>query len=646
MILNNINFCYLIYSYLIYILLDEPLIIPFTIPSDLVQGSNVKLMCSVSKGSQPLKVKKKNLKLIKIKLKNLSILLLQFEWLFNGHTLAVTNDLFLQNLDDASILNIKNLKINHNGNYSCVVNNKFGRDAFTALLSINSIDWIKKPPEVLSVRETESINLDCIADGFPKVKTTWSKLNNLPKNSKNNPISLEQLNNQQQLKSMPNGTLRLEYIQKSDEGDYLCTVDNGVQEKLVAKTSIAIQLAAKVSMIDNNGKELISSNLNEPPISFAKKCESHTIRCLASGDKPLFVEWFKEGKIMRYKFSSNMETLSSPTTSGLLSELHFKKIDRENSGLYECLSRNDLSESKKGLKLVVLEVPESPKNLAISELDSTSARLSWELGYNGNLDLTKVNIYYWESDRKQSGNHKLNKVEIDLATSTWHVLKGLKSGTAYNVALTCVNKIGESALSESVKFYTKIKNPVNSPTDLTIKKVFSNKIVINWKYLKQDYKSSNLTGFQVFYKPIDEQNYYIERMTVKEYELDLKDQLQLTLVNLKKNTKYQIKIKAYNKEGYSPDSEEIECVTLKGNLPNPPRITQHQIHSKSYLIVKWDYSPVISNPTLNAALKHQEELGSQNNEHQQQMVPKASSDDFSNLQDFDESVQYFSKFFF
>lgn len=195
--------------------------------------------------------------------------------------------------------------------------------------------------------------------------------------------------------------------------------------------------------------------------------------------------------------------------------------------------------------------------------------------------------------------------------------------------------VGESMLSESVQFETKMKNPMNPATDLTIEKVFSNKILISWKYSLIDRRSSNITGFQIFYKPLDEQNYFIERVTIKDNDLEANEQLHLTLINLKRNTKYLIKVKALNKEGYSPDSEEIECSTLRGNVPNPPRITQHQVHSKSYLIVKWEHSNAPINPTLNAALRHDE-----SNDHQQQLVPKTSSDD-SDLQDFDNSVQFF-----
>ena len=91
------------------------------------------------------------------------------------------------------------------------------------------------------------------------------------------------------------------------------------------------------------------------------------------------------------------------------------------------------------------------------------------------------------------------------------------------------------------------------------------------------------------------------------------------------------------KVGFSPDSEEIECSTLRGNVPlNAPRITQHQVHSKSYLIVKWEHTDVPANPTLNAALRHEEPA-----DHQQQLVPAKTSDDASSLQELDNSVQFF-----
>lgn len=174
-----------------------------------------------------------------------------------------------------------------------------------------------------------------------------------------------------------------------------------------------------------------------------------------------------------------------------------------------------------------------------------------------------------------------------------------------------------------------------------IKKVLSNRIAIGWKYSSKELKNANVTGFQVLYKPIDEQNYYIERVNVKD-DLETNEQFDLALVNLKRNTKYLIKVKSYNNQGFSEDSDEIECLTLRGNVPSAPFITDHQVYSKgNYLIVKWEHKNQIKNQVLNAALRH-EELNS-NTEHQNQLVPKTSNDENSNLLDTENNseVQFF-----
>lgn len=527
-------------------------------------------------------------------------------------------------------MNIKNLQLIHNSNISCVATNRFGKDVYTSLLVVNAApQWVKRAPELLKVKENEPVQLDCLVNGHPTPRITWTK--SLTKNSKDSSEP------SQQLKSLPNGTLQLDSVQKADEGEYVCTVDNKIGEKLVSRTQIEVQTPAKVSMIDNSGRELVASETGELPVNYARKGEEFSIRCKAIGDQPLTIDWFKNHELMQYKFSSNMETLNSLSPSGLISELHWRSIQRSDSATYECAVKNSLGESRMGQKLVVLEPPEAPKNVKISDLDSNSAKVSWQLGYAGNLELTRIHVYYWESKTKRQtgGNQKLNKIEIDLATSTWHVLKQLKSGTAYSVAVTCVNSVGESAFSAPVEFETKMKSPTLKP-DLTIRKVFGNKIEIAWKYPLQERKAANVTGFQVFYKPIDEQNYFIERITATDNELEpATEEMHLTLVNLKKNTKYLVKVKAYNREGYSPDSDEIEITTLRGNVPSAPLITQHQVHSKSYLIVKWEHS---NSPTnLNAALRH-EEPNSPPNEHQHQLVPKT---DDGGLEDFDSAVQFF-----
>ena len=232
-------------------------------------------------------------------------------------------------------MNIKNLQLIHNSNISCVATNRFGKDVHTALLVVNAApQWVKKAPELVKAKENEPVQLDCLVNGNPSPRISWTK--SLTKNSK------EQPQQGQPLKSFPNGTLQLDSVQKSDEGEFVCTVDNKIGEKLVSRTQLEVQTPARVSMIDNRGKELVASDAGELPVNYARKGEEFSIRCKAIGDQPLTIDWWKNHELMQYKFSSNMETLSSLSPSGLISELHWRSIERSDSADYECSVKNSL----------------------------------------------------------------------------------------------------------------------------------------------------------------------------------------------------------------------------------------------------------------------------------------------------------------
>ncbi|XP_053206048.1 cell adhesion molecule DSCAML1-like isoform X1 [Panonychus citri] len=95
----------------------RPRIQPFTFPNEVNLNQPILVInCIVSSGDVPI----------------------TFEWLKDGQSIQAENnnnvDIDVRNHEMYSILEMKNLKSKHIGNYTCVASNRFGTESFTSSL--------------------------------------------------------------------------------------------------------------------------------------------------------------------------------------------------------------------------------------------------------------------------------------------------------------------------------------------------------------------------------------------------------------------------------------------------------------------------------------------------------------------------------
>lgn len=90
---------------------EKPIIEDLFISSKLVENKKYSITCQVSSGT--------------------------VEWLLNGQKVISDNNISIGQLDDSSILTIKSMSSSYNGEFSCLVKNKFGIDKKSVLVKLN-----------------------------------------------------------------------------------------------------------------------------------------------------------------------------------------------------------------------------------------------------------------------------------------------------------------------------------------------------------------------------------------------------------------------------------------------------------------------------------------------------------------------------
>ena len=94
---------------------------------------------------------------------------------------------------------------------------------------------------------------------------------------------------------------------------------------------------------------------------------------------------------------------------------------------------------------VWLETPLAPSTPVVSDIQTTSVRLSWfPPGYNGNSPITSYNVY----TKKGSNNWNLHKDDINPSDRQMSVtLRNLSPHTQYQFHVRAVNSVGEGTPS-------------------------------------------------------------------------------------------------------------------------------------------------------------------------------------------------------
>lgn len=195
------------------------------------------------------------------------------------------------------------------------------------------------------------------------------------------------------------------------------------------------------------------------------------------------------------------------------------------------------------------------------------------------------------------GDHKLRHVQLEPNQNTF-TLSQLRPDTPYAIALAAANKLGESQLGSTTFFKTNGKSPTWKASDLKVLRVNHNSIKVEWTWPELANRSygGSPSEFQLCWRPLDQNNFFIERLpwpqtkanhTLAHGSFDL-SRLSLEVNALKSDTEYELKVRALNRDGFSPDSELIRVRTKSSRAPLAPKITSHQLVSKAYLILRWE----------------------------------------------------------
>lgn len=197
-------------------------------------------------------------------------------------------------------------------------------------------------------------------------------------------------------------------------------------------------------------------------------------------------------------------------------------------------------------------IPSVPSILSASQRTTTSFKLNW-LGVSGAL---YYNVYV--NDAKIFGN----------AVDTEVVIPSLSPGVTYEVEVTALNSLGESAKSDAL-LVTTLPNVPTQPTGLVASNIVSDEFQLDW------IASVGADSYNVYLNGVLEES-GVTGLTV-------------TLSGLSSSTLYTVVVRGVNDGGESIASPSIDVTTLPAVPPIPVNLSFSN-PTTSQVDLDWDDS--------------------------------------------------------
>lgn len=235
----------------------------------------------------------------------------------------------------------------------------------------------------------------------------------------------------------------------------------------------------------------------------------------------------------------------------------------------------DLSLSLPPLLSDIAERPDPPNKAIVSRVESRSISINWSAPYSGNSPVLYYVVEYKEVTDEWASLSKSQRIPGSESKVT---LNNLWPGTSYHIRLFAENSIGRSEASQVLHAVTEIEAPSEAPSEVSAEAVGSKAIRVMWKpgYSFRAGRNTHLIkGYYVGFKAAHSSNVFSYKTVdsaananpgpsggeLLSSNTGIRNQYETVITNLERLTKYVVVVKAFNRKGSGPASEEVYVKT-------------------------------------------------------------------------------------
>ncbi|KAK2711523.1 protein sax-3-like [Artemia franciscana] len=453
----------------------------------------------------------------------------QVRWKKDGHLLDLVSMTPRVRLETTGSLLITEVTSADNGRYQCVAANVAGnRESPSALLSVHVKPEIVRTPQNLSVLSGEDAYFECIATGDPMPLIVWKKGNTQVAEGR---------------------SLRLESITPSEQGRYICLVENIVGSDM-ASAVLTVYVPPTVTFIERFIRVETGSTASLP--------------CTAEGLPSPDLFWTKEGlnnwETLRVGMSLDGDRVSV-TDDGTLT---IKEVTPEDAGTYICVAVNpggaDVSPTR--LLLVSRRLAKIPPVISIGPSNQTlplrslgTLQCEAEAATTTWIKDGRVIIPEGRFGITESGALRIEDLRQNDAGTYTCIARNSGGETSWSSTLSI-----ESPTNPNVVFFRSTNDPLalpGSPSQPRLLSRGSSTLTVTWRSGSRT-GASPLLGYMIEVLstdgPVETKGKW--RTVAQRLQTDM-----FTLTNLRPGSSHLVIIRAENSHGLSlpsPPSEWLE----------------------------------------------------------------------------------------
>ncbi|XP_032376525.1 neural cell adhesion molecule L1-like protein isoform X12 [Etheostoma spectabile] len=495
-------------------------------PSQLtVIGSDVYIKCSVRGKPQP-----------------------EITWRRNGEFFRDDPENNRRVLDDTVVLH--NAKPEDSAVYQCEASNSHG----SVLANIN-IMVINMAPRILTRDNQEyavvlggDVIMNCSVFSSPPSNISWSNDGKAIAGERFLALS---------------GSLQIIGAEKNDSGKYVCVASN-TEGRSAVTAYLDVKDPTKI-VIPPQDVQIISGTTAQ-------------LMCQAEYDKSLRgafeMVWRKDGEDIPLYFEEHSRYF---VDDGMLQIMN---VNQSDQGIYTCIARTSLDEDNATAILTVLDIPDAPKNVKISELKSPrNVHLSWIPGSDHNSSVTEFIVEYEENQWEPGRWKELQKVPGNQATAELP----LRGHLNYQFRVYAVNAVGPGPPSQPTERYkTPPAAPERNPENIKIQGHLPHQMDISWEPLLPIEHNGPGLEYKVSYRKLGVEDDWREHL-VKRHSFVVR--------NTSTFVPYEIKIQSRNSHGWGPDPKVVTGYSGEDVPTAAPRDVAVEVINTTVLRVSWTPAP-------------------------------------------------------
>ncbi|XP_045434549.1 neuronal cell adhesion molecule isoform X32 [Pipistrellus kuhlii] len=370
----------------------------------------------------------------------------KISWLSNGVPIEIAPDDPSRKINGDTIM-FSSVQERSSAVYQCNASNEYGY-----LLGNAFVNVLAEPPRILTSTNTlyqvianRPALLDCAFFGSPLPSIEWFK------GTKGSAL------HEDPYVFHENGTLEIPVAQKDSTGTYTCVAKNKLG---MAKNEVHLEIKDPTRII------------KQPEYAVVQRGSTVSFECKVKHDHTLIptVTWLKDhGELP----SDGRFTIDKD-------HLVVADVSDDDGGTYTCVANTTLDNVSASAVLSVVDVPNPPFDLELTDQLDKSVQLSWTPGDDNNSPITKFIIEYENAMHEAGLWH--HQAEVP-GTQTRAQLK-LSPYVNYSFRVMAENSLGRSSPSEaSEQYLTKAAEPDKNPMMVEGLGSEPDNLVITWQPL-------------------------------------------------------------------------------------------------------------------------------------------------------------------